>query len=223
MLEIRPIGTAGEAEAMAAFLQSIWADGPEVVPADLIIAGVHVNAYAAAAFDGHKIVGASFGIQGSYQDQNILHSHVTAAIVAGAGFELKQHQKHWAIDQGLAAITWTFDPLVRRNCYFNFGKLGAKAIEYLPNFYGSMTDSINAGEESDRLFAWWSLAERDSNAGAEVAQVELPEDIETLRKTNIQEATAWRHRVRAELAAYFAQGATISAMTADRKALIISK
>jgi len=57
-------------------------------------------------------------------------------------------------------MEWTFDPLVRRNAYFNFNKLGAEAREYLVNFYGEMTDGINAGEESDRLLVSWRLDSR---------------------------------------------------------------
>jgi predicted GNAT superfamily acetyltransferase len=57
-------------------------------------------------------------------------------------------------------MEWTFDPLVRRNAYFNFNKLGAEAREYLVNFYGQMTDGLNAGEESDRILVSWRLDSR---------------------------------------------------------------
>jgi len=33
-------------------------------------------------------------------------------------------------------IAWTYDPLIRRNAYFNLVKLGARPVEYLRNFYG---------------------------------------------------------------------------------------
>jgi len=223
MIELRLVESAAEAEAVASYFRSVWADGPEVVPADLIIAGVHVNAYSAAAWQDGEIVGASFGIQGSYRGESVLHSHVTAATVSGVGYQLKQHQRQWASGQNISAITWTFDPLVRRNCYFNFSKLGATAVEYLPNFYGAMTDSINAGEESDRLFAIWKVSGEQQQGKAEIARVELPEDIESLRRTNLTEANAWRAKVRLQLAELFAQNATISSMTPDRKALIVSK
>ncbi len=52
---------------------------------------------------------------------------------------------------------WTFDPLVRRNAWFNIAVLGAEVAEYLPSFYGSMTDAINAGDESDRLLVAWDV------------------------------------------------------------------
>lgn len=223
MIEIREIGTVAEAEAAAGYLQSVWADGPEVVPVDLIIAGAHVGAYAVAAYEGEKVVGASFGIQGSFNGARILHSHVTAVAVKGLGFDIKQHQREWAAKQGIKAITWTFDPLVRRNCVFNFEKLGATAIEYLPNFYGAMSDAINQGEESDRLFAWWDVESEYSSEGTEIARIELPEDIEVLRQTDPVAAQNWRKDVRNQLSGLFAEGAVISKMSPDRKSLIVTK
>lgn len=54
-------------------------------------------------------------------------------------------------------MTWTYDPLVRRNAYFNLTKLGARPRGYLVDFYGPMADAINAGDESDRLDMEWRL------------------------------------------------------------------
>ena len=62
---------------------------------------------------------------------------------------------------------WTFDPLVRRNAYFNLHKLGARAVTYLPDFYGRMTDGINAGDTtSDRLYIQWDVASPEAIAAA---------------------------------------------------------
>ena len=63
---------------------------------------------------------------------------------------------------------WTFDPLVRRNAYFNLHKLGARAVDqYLPDFYGRMTDGINAGDTtSDRLYIQWDVASPEAIAAA---------------------------------------------------------
>lgn len=49
------------------------------------------------------------------------------------------------------------DPLVRRNEWFNLRKLGAVGVEYLADFYGPLSDGLNAGVDSDRLFTRWSL------------------------------------------------------------------
>jgi predicted GNAT superfamily acetyltransferase len=228
--QIQLVSSIVDTEAMSAFFMQVWADGPEVVPFDLALAVQHVGGYSAIAKLDGEIVGASFGFQGAHENfagQRILHSHVTAATVPGVGFALKQHQKAWAIEQGIDAITWTFDPLVRRNAVFNFEKLCAIGVEYLPNFYGTMTDSINAGDDSDRLFAYWPLA-TDSSVGlaanAEVSAilVELPEDIESLRKTNLAEALEWRARVREVLEPAMADGYRVTGIF-NRQSLVLEK
>ena len=221
-LRISQVSSIEEMEAVSAFLCKVWAGGPEVVPFDLGIAVLHVGAYCSAAYDGDEMVAASFGFRGVFNDKDILHSHVTGSFQPGAGYELKQHQFKWAKQQGLAGITWSFDPLVRRNCVFNFDKLGATAVEYLPNFYGTMTDEINAGDDSDRLFVYWDLAQgkNDGKVSPDAITVEIPEDIEALRRTDLAAAKAWRVKTRETLEPLMAKGWTIKAMQ-DRTHLLV--
>ena len=54
-------------------------------------------------------------------------------------------------------MTWTFDPLVARNAYFNIEKLGARPTHYMIDYYGQMSDGINAGQASDRVLLTWDL------------------------------------------------------------------
>ena len=221
-LRISQVSSIEEMEAVSAFLCKVWAGGPEVVPFDLGIAVLHVGAYCSAAYDGEEMVAASFGFRGVFNDKDILHSHVTGSFQPGAGYELKQHQFKWAKQQGLAGITWSFDPLVRRNCVFNFDKLGATAVEYLPNFYGTMTDEINAGDDSDRLFVYWDLVQgkSDGSVSPDAITVEIPEDIEALRRTDLAAAKVWRVKTRETLEPLMAKGWTIKAMQ-DRTHLLV--
>jgi predicted GNAT superfamily acetyltransferase len=220
-LRISQVSSIEEMEAVSAFLCKVWAGGPEVVPFDLGIAVLHVGAYCSAAYEGNKMVAASFGFRGVFNGKDILHSHVTGSFQPGAGYELKQHQYNWAKQAGLAGITWSFDPLVRRNCVFNFDKLGATAVEYLPNFYGTMTDEINAGDDSDRLFVYWDLTETKSDGpiSPDAVAIEIPEDIEALRKTDLAAAKVWRAKTRESLEPLMAKGWTISRMQ-DRTHLL---
>jgi predicted GNAT superfamily acetyltransferase len=100
--------------------------------------------------------------------------------VRGLGFELKQHQRDWCLERGIEVVEWTTDPLVRRNAYFNLGKLGAQAPEYLVNFYGVMADSLNAGEESDRVLISWRL--NSPQAVAAAAGHAAEPDVNSLRR-----------------------------------------
>jgi predicted GNAT superfamily acetyltransferase len=242
-LQVIEVETATDAELMADFFKTVWTDGDEVVPFDLVLAVVHIGGYAALAKIDGKVVGASFGFLGEYAAHQVLHSHVTAASVSGAGYQLKQHQFAWAKERELGGITWTFDPLVRRNCVFNFDKLGAIAVEYLPNFYGTMTDSINAGDDSDRLFSYWPVQEQVSfettkttalalrnNAGkpelllfddSKPFWVELPQDIEALRKSDIELAREWRKKVRETIQPALDAGWFIRSVNSDRTAILV--
>lgn len=242
-LQIVAVQSPAEAEDLTTFLKTIWADGDEVVPFDLVLAATHVGGYAAVVKEQDQIIAASFGFLGQFAAHQVLHSHVTAATKPGAGYLLKQHQFEWAAEQNLAGITWTFDPLVRRNCVFNFEKLGAFAVEYLPNFYGTMTDTINAGDDSDRLFAYWPVVEsvqipavnsdqhalkniagepvRSNFDAAQAFWVELPADIEALRKQDLALARKWRAEVRGLLAPALEAGWFIRAVNADRTAILV--
>jgi predicted GNAT superfamily acetyltransferase len=221
-LRISQVSSIEEMEAVSAFFCKVWAGGPEVVPFDLGIAVLHVGAYCSAAYEGDEMVAASFGFRGVFNCKDILHSHVTGSFQPGAGYALKQHQFNWAKQQGLTGITWSFDPLVRRNCVFNFDKLGATAVEYLPNFYGTMTDEINAGDDSDRLFVYWDLTDtqNDQSISPNAITVEIPEDIEALRKSDLAAAKNWRANTREKLQPLLEQGWTIKAMQ-DRTHLLV--
>ena len=111
-----------------------------------------------------------------------------------------------------------FDPLVRRNARLNILKLGADVSEYLVNFYGLMQDQLNHGDESDRMMAAWNVNSPKAHLAAEgslhalttipnsAVVVPLPEDIVALRQHNLEEAQAWRLRVREQVTAAFADG-----------------
>ena len=114
-----------------------------------------------------------------------------ASARTGLGRAMKLHQRAWAADHGLAWVTWTFDPLVRRNAWFNLDVLGAQVHEYLVDFYGPIDDAINAGDESDRLLVAWPtrrpVRPRPADARRRppgAVAVPTPEDIVVLRRTD---------------------------------------
>nr|WP_279633919.1 GNAT family N-acetyltransferase [Microbispora fusca] len=157
-LRIAELDTNDEFGRVVELFDDIWHPEPwnPPVTAELMRALSHAGGYVAGAFDGPDLVGACVGFLAAPAGQ-VLHSHVTGAVRPGAGFALKLHQRAWALWRGLSRITWTFDPLVRRNAHFNLVKLAARPEEYLPDFYGPMGDALNAGDESDRLLAVWRI------------------------------------------------------------------
>ena len=162
-VEVRLIGSLAEIHAVSALFDRIWQPDKRNPPVtvDQLRALTYAGNYLAGAFDHGSLVGACVGFFAAPAGVS-LHSHVAgvAAEVRGrsVGFALKLHQRAWALEQGLTEVTWTFDPLVRRNAYFNLAKLGAVPADYLVDFYGDMDDAINIGQGSDRLLVGWDLA-----------------------------------------------------------------
>ena len=158
-------------------LQALWAiiwERPDAPPVntDMLRALSHSGNYVAGARVGGRMVGGLVGWLGvSSANELHMHSHILGVVAtsqaAGVGFDLKQDQRRWCLERGVKSVEWTTDPLVRRNAYFNLTKLGAGASEYLVNFYGPMTDGLNAGEESDRLLITWDLDSPRAHAAAE--------------------------------------------------------
>ncbi len=162
-VDVRLIGSLAEIHAVHSLFDSIWQPDKNNPPVtvDQLRAMTYAGNYLAGAFDRGSLIGACVGFFAAPPGAS-MHSHVAgvAAEVRGrsVGFALKLHQRAWALGQGLTDVTWTFDPVVRRNAYFNLAKLGAIPHDYLVDFYGDMDDGINIGQGSDRLLVGWDLA-----------------------------------------------------------------
>jgi predicted GNAT superfamily acetyltransferase len=226
-VSIRTLTTPAEHAGLVALIGRVWVD-PAGCPAtgtDLLAALAHFGGYVAGAYttDG-ELAGGAYGFVGRHHDEAVLHSH-TVCVAPGAehhgiGGALKHHQREWAARHGLAAVTWTFDPLVRRNAYFNLTKLGAVIVDYEIDFYGPLHDDVNAGDETDRVVVAWPVDER-ARASAEphdtrdTARVFVPDDIVALRRTDSARARAHRLRVRGELGARVHDGWRATSMSRD--------
>lgn len=161
-ITVRELSDLADLEAVYRLYDDIWRPDPSNPPVttELLRALTKAGNYVAGAYDGARLVGACVGFFAAPAEE-AMHSHI-AGVAAGmrgrnVGFALKLHQRAWALLRGVSEIAWTFDPLVGRNAYFNLVKLGAVATEYLPNFYGGMRDSINGGDDTDRLLVHWDL------------------------------------------------------------------
>ncbi|SEP38977.1 GNAT family N-acetyltransferase [Amycolatopsis saalfeldensis] len=161
-VEIRELTEVAELTAAGDLFESIWRSAPGARPltTELLRAMSSAGNYVAGAFGQGELLGACFGFFG-HPGKGGLHSHIAGVAASGAGRgigqALKLHQRGWALAQDVSVISWTFDPLVRRNAYFNLGKLGALPLRYLPDFYGPMADRINGSGETDRLMVGWDL------------------------------------------------------------------
>ncbi|EAP99478.1 hypothetical protein JNB_04880 [Janibacter sp. HTCC2649] len=236
-LDVRLLTAIAEMREADLLLRKVWGAGPgDDAPftVDTMRALSHTGGYVAAAFLDDEMVGVAGGF---HAISGPLHSHVAGVIPGlqgkGIGLAMKQHQRSWAAGHGIASVSWTYDPLIRRNAYFNLARLGAQAVEYLPEFYGVINDSINAGDLTDRLYVDWPVAEgapaelpplesfeavvdvtgtrpvtptTEPTEWAPLVRCAVPADIEALRRTDPDAARAWRLAVRAGLHGAMAAG-----------------
>jgi predicted GNAT superfamily acetyltransferase len=188
------------------------------VPAHLMRALSHGGNYVAGAWAGGTLIGASVGFLALQGGSLSLHSHVTGIVSqfqgSHVGLALKLHQRAWALERGMDEIGWSFDPLIRRNGWFNLSKLQAVAVGYEQNFYGQMADRINAGDESDRCLVRWQLTAPGVGALLQVEDAEansrapmlLDEDVDGLPVVtgpfDPLVEPAWRCRVPADIEAW---------------------
>jgi predicted GNAT superfamily acetyltransferase len=190
--------------------------GGREIPENLMQAFVHNGSYFVGAFSGNEILGATFGFTGINGGKH-LHSHMAAVLPKsrdlGVGALMKHHQFNWALERKIPFISWTFDPLVKKNARFNISKLGVEISAYFQDFYGPMTDLVNAGDHSDRLMVKWNVLDRTPLPSKNFLElpkgainIEIPEDIVALRAKNHESAMAERLRVRAEFLSAFDKG-----------------
>ena len=221
--ELTSLETQREAASLLAVVWQVPADRPPLLP-EVLRALSHTGNYVAGAWADGRLVGASVAFAAGHSAT--LHSHITGVLPqaqgGGVGAALKHHQRRWAADHGFERITWTFDPLIRRNARFNLHALGATAVAFHPDFYGPLDEPIDAGDETDRLLASWAV-DTDSptqpwsdgvlvladDGGRPLAHpppgpgvpwlVQVPKDVATMRSSDPAAAREWRVALRETL------------------------
>jgi predicted GNAT superfamily acetyltransferase len=154
------LDTVAGLRAAADLFARIW-ETPTVppMPHDLLRSLVHAGGRVDAAFrDGH-LVGAAVAVFSAPADAacySLIAGVSPGAESRGIGLALKLAQRAWALRAGVSQMAWTFDPLLRRNAWFNIARLGAVGTEYLVDFFGEIADGIN-DPETDRLAVTWNL------------------------------------------------------------------
>ena len=246
-VEVREVASVDDLRAIEALFVSTWETAPDQPPvnADILRAFAHSGCYVAGAYDGDRLLGASAGFLGGSGDDVHLHSHITGVAPEAqgrrVGRSLKLHQRAWCLDRGIEVVTWTFDPLVRRNGWFNLHRLGADIVAFERDFYGEMRDGVNAGDHSDRCVVRWALTDAaarpaldpdgavpvltEASDGRPVVagdggcrrRVAVPADGVALRRRQPELARAWRRAFRDTFGAAWDEGLRVEGMTADRE------
>ncbi len=201
-VEIRPLQTLADMTAACRLLDDVWQIPPgevsEVRPSLLRALGhggnYLVGAYRTGGSDAGQMLAASVAFFGVPLGES-MHSHITGALPGagrGVGSAVKWHQRAWAVERGLRRITWTYDPLIARNSFFNLTRLGARTERYFVDFYGPMDDGPNRGQPTDRTDAVWDLESPSTAAAAagalEPAIASAGPDVDALRAAGVPAA-----------------------------------
>ena len=219
---IRPCHGIEEFGACVRVEQAVWKSSDvDVVPIPLFVVASETGGQVLGAFHGADPVGFTLAIAGWRARKPFLHSHMTAVLEGhrdlGIGRRLKLYQREDALARGIALVEWTFDPLVTKNAYFNFMRLGAIARRYLPNVYGITTSPLHGSLPTDRLVAEWHLrsdrvrrilAGKPANppTSKKAVRITIPANLEELRSNDPSQARQVQSEVRAEFLKWLGKG-----------------
>jgi predicted GNAT superfamily acetyltransferase len=209
-VELRPLTRLRDADEILDVMIATWGEH-QLIPREMLRALPESGNVPIGAFADGSMVGYVLGWAGVDRDGLHVHSHMLAVRPerrhGGVGYALKLAQRAQALEQGITVVRWTFDPMVARNAYFNIGKLGAVCDRFERDFYGEMTDVLNAGERTDRFIVRWDL-EREPGPRRLVpaSSVTVPVDHEASRRGDSADAVHARDRVAAAIEAELAVG-----------------
>jgi len=228
---VRIISDYSDCDSARKIFDTTWSmDSGTEITSNLLQAMIHSGSYLSGAYVDNKLVGAAFAFPATNNGLH-LHSHMTAVLPEfrdkGVGYALKIDQWDWAKKHNYSHLSWTFDPLVRRNAKLNIVKLGVDIFKYYPNFYGEMPDALNAGDESDRLMVSWrtdigvpKARELINNPEPGDVLIEIPEDIIAIRSKNQSESMKWRRQVREQFMAAFEKNGKVIGFSANNEYVV---
>jgi predicted GNAT superfamily acetyltransferase len=223
-----------EFEACIRVEREVWKSSDiDIVPTPLFVVASETGGQVLGAFQGADLVGFTLAICGWRARRPFLHSHMTAVLPAhrdsGIGRRLKLYQREDALARGINLVEWTFDPLVTKNAYFNFMRLGAIARRYIPNAYGITTSPLHGSLPTDRLVAEWHLrsdrvkrvlagkpvAIRAVN-GKKAVQLDVPGNLDELREQDPVRVGQVQAVIRENFLTWFKKGYAATAVVANQ-------
>jgi predicted GNAT superfamily acetyltransferase len=256
MIDYRVLHTVEEIKQVEQIEMTVWGlNALDAVPMYVMHAAALNGGLVLGAFDDDRMIGMAYAFTAKRGDEVFLWSHMTGVLPeyqsTGVGYELKQYQRRWALNNGYNIIRWTYDPLIRGNAHFNIARLGTTANIYHENFYGDMDDDINRGLPSDRVEAEWYLPEPKGRAQPEISLTQ-PSPVPTLihldekglahlQPTNWELSTyfiplppslaslkkdqrlSWRMAVRSALQTAFARGFVVNGFIKDACGYVVER
>ncbi len=234
--EIRDLTNPFEIEKLEKVQQLAWGfDDRDTTPGSMLTVAAHTGGVVAAAYapENPEPVGFVYGFPAVRNGKLLHHSHMLAIVPthrgSGLASALKMHQRKLVLAMGQDTMQWTMDSLLAKNARLNLGKLGARAVVYYQNWYAD-SGGMYAGLPADRFLVEWDLQTepqekiipeinaskvttafvfgQEPKMGLEEPKiyVEVPRDINEVKRTDMPAARAWRAAHRLVFEHYFARG-----------------
>jgi predicted GNAT superfamily acetyltransferase len=172
---LRPLSSGEDYRQCLALQDQTWGERfTERASVAMLMGTQRVGGVAAGAFDAtQELLGFVFGFNGVREGRLAHWSYMLAVRREvqgrGLGRRLKAFQRETLLASGIEVAYWTYDPLVAVNAHLNLSRLGARAIEYVPDMYGDDTGShLHRHLGTDRFLVEWRL--RDPRVEAALAQ-----------------------------------------------------
>jgi predicted GNAT superfamily acetyltransferase len=229
--EIRECTSLEDYVACIELQRRIWQyDNLDVTPLRSFVIARRSGGFTLGAFEGTgRLIGFAHALAAFDEKLNPYYYSNMLAIEqelqnAGLGVRLKQAQREQALKRGVSLMAWTFDPLQSRNAYLNLHKLGGIVRKYFMNFYGNTSTSpLHRGLDTDRLWVeWWVGSEQVAGALSgrrrserPEAVVEVPRQIDEIKKREFAEAREWQLKIREEFQGCLANGLFCGDFEAD--------
>jgi predicted GNAT superfamily acetyltransferase len=242
---LTPLVTVEDADRINGVIDRTW--GGQRLDREVVRALAASGNVSWGATDGDRLVAFVLGWAGVDERGLHVHSHMLASVPdsrhRGVGAALKFAQRAQALDQGIKLVRWTFDPLLARNAWLNVGKLGATIDGFARDFYGSMQDTLNQGERSDRAFIAWDLRPepgqrvppsaddlvRDddgepamTSVGSGARRIAIPREYPDIRTEDPPRADRWREAIATALESCIADGLVGIAFDRERSAYVFA-
>ena len=243
---LRDLRGQAELDDAVRLQEQTWGSGfTERVPAAILLVGQKIGGVSAGAFSpGGTLVGFVFGLTGLKSGRLVHWSDMLAVDPAARGRHLgealKRYQRERCRAIGVETMYWTYDPFVARNAYLNLNRLGATIDQFVPDMYGTNTNSPMHGNlGTDRFVAAWAVSTdsvpMQSDAAlvngvpvaggppgsapdssqplpdAKAVAVRIPNDYHALLARDIELARAWRMSARRAFVNYLDNGWHVSA------------
>ncbi len=157
-VEIRPLRTNEECEACVALQRQVWGFEPTRRRSGrrcCTSSTTSADSPPAPSTRSGELLGFVFGVTGVRDGELVHWSHMLgvreSARNLGLGRMLKEYQRDTLAELGVRRMFWSFDPLMAKNAYFNFNRLGASVVEYVPDMYGTTASPLHLGLPTDRI------------------------------------------------------------------------